>query len=1062
MVEYNKLLKGYFNEIKGFCKFDQEVKMATGELSFRPYLDKFLVGVATELDSTIQRIFEPRKQGSSGRPDWVFTDSINMGVYGYIEAKELSPNAEIDIQKVKSQISRYLNLGNPVLLTDGIEFIYFGISGEVERFLLFDKPLDWEHPTYNLESISLFQKFFSKVGFRSIPESMIISELSKRAKSLCTELIELLKLNEDEAENEIELRTIRTLKELWDTASKNLDVSLSDDKTFAGFVAQILAFGLLYAHRFINKEASTPTQIYDCLNFFWTQKPYVKYSKHVEPFVHLFNALSEELNSKLSKIGGWYDNTRRLLSHVKLNQGVLSKPDFHKLYEDFLAEYDAETRVDYGAWYTPTLLADYMVRLVDFHIQANPSFRAIAHNPFHVIDPCCGTGTFNESVLDKLSLPAKSKVVGFEILPVPYALANYRMSLYNIPNDVTVSIHLTNTLGDNTFYCPEYDLSKLDSVGLFFAQEQVASFKMSQPPLTIILGNPPCSDSSITNAGKCLERLMEDFRPDNRTTRQNTQMQLANEWVKFFRWALYKAMKSRPSIIALVLPSVFATNISFKYARRFLVENSSEISILEFDSDNRVGTGNQNLFNTLQGRLLLLSSFADKAGSSFVRYKNICHLSRSEKCDYFSKELKHLDWDELPIDENYAFRPIGEYDKSLYDKFIPLDSTSESKGVFLRHCSGLKLAPTHLLVHFSKGQLTRRSKFIADGNHTYNEIKDRWYSGQVKPPAESKLTTNVCNILAHVKGQVSHYSYRPFLEAYVIDNIDLLSALAQTKGGGMRYRPEVIAAFSDPTVFGFSIAPAPAEISEKINKFCSFSWYLPDNDLCTRGNAHIYCNKFLEYKKGQNWVSQPVNNVNPTLLEKLSEILDREVEVIQDEIVYYSYAILSSPFFLNEFGPRLHCVAGQMPSVPVVKEKKLFDEVVVIGKRLAHLERASYAFSPAESIRLSQFDWKERMDSFELKDYTFTQNSIIFKTSKREEIIYELPEPIKDFSISGYNILREWLKYHSYAYYRKQLSPEDIQDLISLVKRIRLYLDEYERLDDLIMEILSSELLTLD
>ena len=60
----------------------------------------------------------------------------------------------------------------------------------------------------------------------------------------------------------------------------------------------------------------------------------------------------------------------------------------------------------------------------------------------------------------------------------------------------------------------------------------------------------------------------------------------------------------------------------------------------------------------------------------------------------------------------------------------------------------------------------------------------------------------------------------------------------------MRERPEVQAAYSDEGVFGFAVAPAPADISPVIKKFSSFCWYIPDNDLATRGNAHIFCIPF--------------------------------------------------------------------------------------------------------------------------------------------------------------------------------------------------------------------------
>ena len=222
---------------------------------------------------------------------------------------------------------------------------------------------------------------------------------------------------------------------------------------------------------------------------------------------------------------------------------------------------------------------------------------------------------------------------------------------------------------------------------------------------------------------------MNDFRPPIRRGRQNVQMQLTNEWIKFLRWGIYKAMISKPSIIAFILPSAFAENISFKYARKFLIENANEISVIEFDSDNRVESANQNVFNTLQGRLLILASFTADNTSKFVRYKDLRGLSKAQKMEFFSKDVTALDWDVLSIDEEYSLRPKGEYDVELYSQFIPLAAEHGSEnGIFLRHCSGMKLAPTHLLVHFSKGQLSRRSKYIGDLAHSYSDIS----SGAIK------------------------------------------------------------------------------------------------------------------------------------------------------------------------------------------------------------------------------------------------------------------------------------------------------------------------------------------
>lgn len=1062
MVRYKSILEKYFNEIKEFYSLISQIDLATDELSYRPYLDNFFVQLCQYLGNSIVRIFEPRAQGKYGRPDWVFTDSETMGIYGYIEAKGFSPFERINISEFQNQVSKYLKLGNPVLLTDGIEFAYYDSNGHVNCFSLLNKPIDWDNPSFNLETISYFEQFFSKIGFRPISEQLVITELSKRAKLLCEELVELLALEENEADSEHELNTIKALKRLWDNAAINLDTSLSNNKIFAGFISQILAFGLLYAHKFIDNSNILPSQKYELLHFFWNLKPYKQYSKNVEPFVHLFNTLSEELESKLSKIGAWYDNTRRFLSYVKIDNNRTDKPNFHQLYETFLQTYDKDTRIDFGAWYTPTYLADFITKLTVKQIQNNKELKESLNNPYKILDPCCGTGTFLESILEYVPFPSNSIISGFEVLPVPYALANYRLSLFSIPDDIAVSVHLTNTLGNNTFSKPVFDLEKLDYIGKFFANEQIASYYLSKPPLTIIIGNPPCSDSSATNAGSFLEKLMEDFRPEVRKGRQNTQMQLNNEWIKFLRWATYKAMESKPSMISFILPSSFLANISFKFARKYLVENANEISIIEFDTDNRIESDNQNVFNTLQGRAIIFISFYSKEKVSYVKYKDIRDLSKSAKQDFFNSELNSITWEILPIDQQYSFRSIKEYNVELYKTFYPLYSEeNEKEGIFIRHCSGVKLAPTHLLVHFSKGQLSRRNKYIGDIEHSYKDIKDRWYSGQVKPPSEKKITPSVREALLTGYKISRRYSFRPFLEAYVNDDLNLLTSLISTQGGGMRFRPEVRAAFSNEDVFGFAVAPAPAEISRKISKFCSFCWNLPDNDLASRGNAHIFCNKFPIYKKGRFWDSTPISNINTKIIDNLSKLFKVSKETIQNQIVYYSYAILTSQHFLDTFAPILHSLAGSTPSIPITIHKELFENLSLLGKKLANLEKDNYIFTKEDENLTQNIRWNNSYKEFILSSYKITDIGIEFVLPNGEVMIQPVDYDVSQFNVSGYNVIREWLKYHSFAYFRKEISINEINNLLSLIKRIRLYLNLYDSLDELVKNVLNSNLLKL-
>lgn len=1061
MEQLNNILNSYITKLRDEYSNAITGGSATAELSFRPALDEFLVQISEYINPNIVRIFEPRKQGKYGRPDWLFSNRETMGIYGYVEAKGFDPDVTLNPKDYEGQVKRYLYLGNPVILTDGADFIMYEPNGDSTLVSAFKKPIKWDNIEPNTDVFPMFKDFFKEEGFRTISEKQLVDELSKRAKYLCADLEDILDLEEDEAENEIERNTIVSLKHLWDVAAKSHDKSLEDNHTFAGFVAQILAFGLLYAHRFINDKNSTPLEKYQKLQVFWYSSAFKDDALRLQPFKTLFEALSGELNSSFSKIGIWYDNTRHLLSCVRLTDSQITTPNFHELYESFLASYDGKTRMDFGAWYTPMCLADYAAKFIQQILPSVLPGESTEGKAIKVIDPCCGTGTFIEAVLNNMNLYKGSQIIGFEILPVPYALTNYRISMLDITDDIDIEVVLTNTLSDSTFKRTRIEGGVTDVVSTFFLKEQNRAKELSAPPLTVIIGNPPCSDSvDVNNEGKIIAKLMNDFRPPKAKGRSNKQKQLANEMSKFLRWSLYKAEVSRPSVFALVLPSTFAQNESFLYARKYLAEHVSEMWVLDFDVDNRAGHNAENLFNTLQGRLLLVGTLRELNFSHpVIHYKGIYKLSKKEKKDYFESGIKLDDWETVRMNKKFSFKPTTVVDENLYAQFWHLKAEDEPS-IFQRDCSGLKLAPTHLLVHFSKGQLKRRSKYIADINNNYDQIKGRWYKGQTKPPSQKKLTPEVRIALGNSNMEIVDYSYRPFLTASLILDNDLMDALRNTAGGGMRERPEVQAAYADDSVFGFAVAPAPADICPEIKKFSSFCWNIPDNDLATRGNAHIFCNKFPEYKAGRNWSKNAISNVNPNLINALVKTTGYTAQELIDKVVYYAYAALNSEFYMKAFEAKLHTVAGDWASIPITSDKNLFDSLVEIGIAMSLLEKKDYKVSDDVISTLFSEDHTLSFSESEMHSYRIEGNSITMLNEQANTIIRIVSdETILGFEVSGYNVVREWLKYHSYAYYRKSCDVDDLRDLLNLIGKIYEYQSHVHKDDEVMRKILISKLI---
>lgn len=117
----------------------------------------------------------------------------------------------------------------------------------------------------------------------------------------------------------------------------------------------------------------------------------------------------------------------------------------------------------------------------------------------------------------------------------------------------------------------------------------------------LVIGNPPCSDTlreNISDDFSIINDLMEDFRPpaEMRKGRQNIQKQVNNPFMQFLRWSSKKLLDCRNhSVLALVIPLSFLEAESYKYARKYLCENFSNVWAAAIDADARTGAGTRSL-----------------------------------------------------------------------------------------------------------------------------------------------------------------------------------------------------------------------------------------------------------------------------------------------------------------------------------------------------------------------------------------------------------------------------------------------------------------------------------
>lgn len=1070
-MAYGAHLKAYLRALQTEYRASLSSGQHTAELSFRTPMDQLFKDLGRDLNPTenIQVVLEPRNQGHVGRPDWRVHNEQTLGIYGYIEGKGLSQEA-FNTTPYEKQIEKYLSLGHKLIISDGIDFV-FCMNPDQDPIVisLIDKSQmirsDWGAVETDPRFEMYMRDFFANPSPQQCTEGKLVELVAVRTRILANEIMEYADISLEEALDENERQIIRLLSGIKELVYNHNDPNLRTRSTFADFTAQVIMFSLLYAHRVLCCSTDSPAEKEDKIKRYITED--LTEGEALLPFRNLMLYIRDHSNSGIF-ISQWVDECIKFLSFVQMTDQQLMNPDYHQLFEFFLAKYDAQSRFDYGAYYTPKSLADFIVKLTNHVIECDFPGTSIYDTGNTIIDPCCGTGSFLEEIIVNDPHDGEYNLCGFEILPAPYMLANYRMAVVEKMlgrRKHTTNILLANTLSDYVFGATP-NLETIEGYELKRANE------MTTMPLKLIIGNPPCSDTireNVSDDFHTINQLMNDFRPpvEMRRSRQNIQKQINNPFMQFLRWSCKMLMNSaNNSVLSVIVPLSFLEAESYKYARKFLCENFSDAWIVVIDADARTGIRSDSLFKTLQGRagIILTRKYADEGRLNSYHFVDYSSGSRGEKEEKLSADIEEIinSFEEYTISQDtFAFYPSKAFNERLYEKFWPVSGEVGQQAVFLNHCSGIKLAPTAAFTHVKTSMLKRRSKDIASGGF---EAGHSWFANQDRPPKEEKVEAfqtalNACGNMQLIDqlltSNIHTYSFRPYLTSKVLLWTDLLQRYAKIGGGGTRLRPELIKAYSDESTIGFAMAHAPKDLNPTLSQFVSFCWYYPDNDMCTRGNSHIYMNQYPT-RTGDGME----NNINQELMTAvLNEIGLNEQETAR-EIVFYVYAILCSQVYLDEFEGALFTVnqSDKRARVPFVKNREKFLKISQIGKKIAELEKIDY--TPDNVL---DYDYETLMDQvpagFHLANLVHPfdeERELLILSDGEVKIAVDCPTELQHLNISGYDVIKSvWLKFNSYNFTHCEFTREDMKALLDFLNTIATHIRFVAEVDDEVRTILN-------
>ena len=1073
-MSYTKIIKDYLQSLQKDYKDAANDNQHTAELSFRPPLDKLFKDLANELNGSPDTvvILEPRNQAGMGRPDWRIHDRSTLGVYGYIEAKGLTTTA-FDFTPHEGQFNRYLSLGHKLIITDGIDFVYSFDAGARPQVISLinkaqmDRP-DWSRITPNPQFEVMMRRFFAEPSPQYCDEGKLVELVALRTRYLSDEILRYSSIPLEEAMDNSERSIISLLGELRVLVYNHNDQNLRQDKVFADFAAQVIMFSLLYAHRVECTDLDAPIEKERKIKDYLSRE--IIDGQALRPFLTIIHYINNHGDDD-SFILTWTDECIRFLSFVHMTEQQRQRPDYHKLFELFLSKFDPRSRFDYGAYYTPSELADCIVRIVGVIVSENFDGASLYDDENTLIDPCSGTGSFLERIRRNDTRHGAYTLCGIEILPAPYMLANYRMAVLNQEIEggrSKTELLLANTLSDYVFGEETANTDTVEGFELNRVRE------LSARPITLVIGNPPSSDSSKINTGadfSKIQALMDDFRPpvEYRHGRQNTQKQVNNPHLQFLRWGCEMLEHSNNhSVLAYIVPATFLEAESYKYARKYITEHFSAAWIVAVDADARAGIRSDSMFKTQQGRAILIATrhYDEMTPMSEFHFFDISRLAKSEKEAWLvhNADISLSLFTRHNIDEsNYALRPSLPFNEELYSSYWPVSGEAELNAIFKNHCSGVKLAPSSIFTHLKTPMLKRRSKDIMQRGM---QATEEWLGAQDKPPQEAEIHAfaEALNELggpqsvdATLDQNITDYAFRPFLSMKAFLWQDLLHKFSRIGGGGTRRRPEIGKAFADARTVGFALSHSPKDQKDSLKPFASFCWYYPDNDLCRRGNSFIYLN---QYPTARNSTVLG-NNINSRLCELLTTLLGQDNIAIATEVVFYTFAVLCSQVYLDEFEGALFTVnrSDMRPRIPMVNNADVFGRLAALGRKIAELEKRDYR--PQNRVGFDydaiksqvpydfKLSWTRAIQPFD------EDNETVTLTDGNTDITVSCPLDAQRLNIAGYEVVKNaWLKFHSYDFTHCVFTSDDMGEFLDLINKLLEYVELVGEIDVVVHDII--------
>ena len=753
-------------------------------------------------------------------------------------------------------------------------------------------------------------------------------------------------------------------------------------------------------------------------------------------------------------------------------------------YEHFLAAYDPKLRKDRGVYYTPVEVVRAQVRLAGELLRTR--FKkplAFADDDVVVLDPAVGTGTYPLAVLDHAedaaqrrlgpgAVPGKlrdlaDRLYAFELLVGAYSVAHLRLSQRLRDGGVTdrpPKVYLTDTL-ESPYHVPDFTASLLQAR---LTEEGKRALEVKKDVRVFVcLGNPPYDREGRDPADDQGQRkggwvrygdggegasrpILEDFLAPVREAGQGVHLKnLYNDYVYFWRWALWKVLESTvdAGIVTFITASSYLQGPGFAGMRRKMREVFDELWIIDLEGDSIGARKTQNVFAI---RTPVAIAIGVRVGSprpdtpAKVRKVKLTgpEPAKLERLDGV-ESFDDLEWRECSSEWNGLFYPVGT---GAYFDWPAVTN------VFPWQHSGVQLKRTWPIGETRKLLTDRWRALLSERPESrgslFRETGDRTVRGEYPRLLETGSDLALATLDADEPApEIATYAYRSFDRQHILRDARL----------GDRNRPVLHRAHGDKQVYITSLLTevlgnGPAAMA---------AMEIPDlHHFCGRGAKDV----IPLWRDAE--ATRP--NVASGLIEYISEVQNKAIT--PERLFAYAYGILAQPDYVRRFWEELELPP---PRLPITKDGDLFHQVANQGARLLYLHTYGERFARPEDDGSVPQGTARCTKAVPFDEYptncVYNQQTHVLYVGGGE--FSPVKPEVWGYSVSGLEVVKSWLDYRKLNRKGRKSSTLDkirperwdfTEELLELLWVLEATIDLQTEGESLLEEVCASELFSSD